>query len=696
MRATPASCQADAPAAAAGNIVAYDPASYPDANTAEDLLRRIPGAQAILDATAQVQQERGFGSGGAQILLGGRRFPGKSNDIATTLRRISADSVARVEMISGAAPGISVQGQGLLVNLVLREGAAVGGSGSWELNYRFNDEGWGGVDGLASYSRTVGGWNLGVGLERNLWSPPNYSLGKWTVRTRSETYLYPDGAVQEARPQDWDRTHDKWIVTGNAEYAFKSGDLLTFNGLFQTYKYAEYDVTRLTRYDRTGAETLRATERHERVNTGGGVFEASGEYAAGLGPGDLLGLVIVRRQWNPVVDLRTRDEPTRFVEISRSESDVKTGEDIARVSYTMPVGGPTLELGAEGARNTLRQHLDVFFDFNGDGRLEPAQVPIEDPEVKELRGELFSTLKWRSTDRLLIDASLKYELSRLSTNYPLQPSRSLGFIKPRLEVRYRLDPRTQARLLAERTVSQLDFNNFVPSYNVVDDRVEAGNPALEPEKTWTYTAGVEHRLADDGGLVDLRAFYSDITDAIDKAPLRDGRGFLVSAAGNIGAARLYGLEAKGSVRLGFLGLPSAQLNLRGLRQWSQVEDPFNGTRRRLASDRSYAYDIGFRHDLPSWRASYGFTYRDTGRRQIQTDLLVTQYYTADPTLEAFVERAVWGDITLRLELENLTHSPERRTRELYAENRMDGALRRVDVYEERRDVRAALRLRGRF
>ena len=34
---------------------------------------------------------------------------------------------------------------------------------------------------------------------------------------------------------------------------------------------------------------------------------------------------------------------------------------------------------------------------------------------------------------LSLDAGLTYEYSRLSTNYPLQPEKTLGFLKPRLE-----------------------------------------------------------------------------------------------------------------------------------------------------------------------------------------------------------------------------------------------------------------------
>ena len=695
--AAPALAQEATAPPAQANTVVYDPATFPDASNAEDLIRRIPGAQAILDTNSQGQQERGFGSGGAQILLNGRRFPGKSNEITATLRRIPASNVLRVELISGATAGISVQSQGILVNMVLREGASVGGSGSWELNGRFNNEGWADVDGLISYSRAFGALTLGGGIERNLWSPPSVGQGRYTDRTRAEVYYYPGGAIQEVRPQDWSRRHDKWIFTGNADYEFANGANANINGLYETRKVTEIDVTNLIRYARSGAETLRALEYHERENPGVDIYELSGEFTSGFGPGDFTGLFIFRRQSNPTLDFRTRDEPTRSVEVSRSASMVDTGEDIARLSYAFQLpGGQTLELGAEGARNTLTQDLDVFFDFNNDGRLEPARIPIADPEVKELRGELFSNFKWQATTKLSVDASLNYEYSKLTTNYPLQPERKLGFLKPRLDLRYRYSPRTQLRVLVERTVSQLDFNNFVPSYNVTDDRVESGNPGLEPEKIWNYELGFEHRLANDGGLIDVKAFYDDITDAIDKVPLRDDRGILVSASGNIPSATLYGVEARVSLRLGFVGLPSAQVNLRGLRQWSDINDPFNGVARNLATDRGYAYDIGFRHDVRSWRASYGFNYRSVGLAAISTDLLVTQYFSIDPTLEVFAERALWGSITARLELQNLTRSPERRWRELYAVNRTDGALRRVDFFEERRDIRGALRIRGRF
>lgn len=685
-----------APEAAAGTVV-YNPTSYPDANTAEDILRRIPGLQTILDPNAQGRtQERGFGSAGAQVLLNGRRFPGKANEISANLRRIPASNVLRVELISGAAEGISVQNQGLLVNLVLREGAGVGGSGNWELNGRFNDEGRFNVDGLISYSRAFGALTVGGGIERNVWSPTVQGPVRWTDRFRNEVYYYPNGTIQELRPQTWVRSYSRWTFTGNSDYEFANGATVTLNGLYETPRFLETDETPLIRYSPAGVETLRALEYHERENPGSDIFEVSGEYNTGFGPGDFAGLFIVRRDTTPTLDFRTRNEPARDVEVSRSDSLVKTGEDIVRGSYTVPVGAVTLLLGAEGARNTLNQHLDVFFDFNNDGRLEPATIPIADPEVKELRGELFSNVKWQATPRLSVDASLNYEYSRLTTNYPFQPKRTLGFLKPRLDVRYRPSPRTQFRALVERTVSQLNFANFVPSYNLTDDRVESGNPALEPSKTWGYELGFERRLANDGGLIDIRAFYDDITDAIDKVPLLDSRGVLVSASGNIPSARSYGLEARVSLRLGFAGLPGAQLSLRGLRQWTRIQDPFTGLPRRMSADSAYIVDVGFRHDLPRRRMSYGFTYNEPGLQYFTSDLLVSTRTSFEPRLEAFVERALWGNVTLRLELENLTHVHWVAWRTRYLVNAIDGRVRRVDLADDLRDRRGTLRIRGRF
>ncbi|MGE0189595.1 MAG: TonB-dependent receptor plug domain-containing protein [Steroidobacteraceae bacterium] len=680
------------------NVVTYDQEFFArySLNTAEDLLRRIPGVSSVLDGSSN-QQDRGFGSGGSQILIGGRRFPGKSNEITTTLRRIAAANVERVELIRGSSSEVDVQSTGVVVNLIMRPGASLSGLGSWEINGRFNDAGWFGLDGLFSYSKTNGPLTYLIGIERNLWSPSNLELYRWTNRTRAEAYYYPTGQLQELRPQKWDRDHDKWIYTGSVVYDLANGDRANLNLLYQTLNRTERSETPLIRYDINGNETLRADEVSVRDVDTKKTLEIGGEYTSNIGPGGLLALFIVRRDNAPQLDYRNRSEPTIYREVSRSFSRITESEDILRVSYTLPLGkNQSLELGGEVANNKLEQELQAYLDLTNDGTLEQIVIPTANPQVQEARGEVFANHKWTITDKLSLDSSLNYEFSKLTTNYPLQPTRNLSFVKPRLDARYKVSSSDQMRLLLERTVSQLDFANFVPSYNAVDDRIVAGNPALEPEKIWTAELGYERQLAQDGGVLEAAIFYSDITDAIDYVPLLDADGFLTSASGNIDKASSYGIEIKASVRLGFIGLRDAVLSMGALRRWSDITDPFTQQTRTIGQDQIYNYDIGFRHDITQLGTSYGFNYENKGRESIDSNLLVTQYLAIKPTLTAFIERKLSANLTLRFEAENLTGSPEIQRRIQYQVNAIDGVVRRLDYSREERDRRAALRLRGRF
>jgi hypothetical protein len=119
-------------------------------------------------------------------------------------------------------------------------------------------------------------------------------------------------------------------------------------------------------------------------------------------------------------------------------------------------------------------------------------------------------------------------------------------------------------------------------------------------------------------------------------------------------------------------------------------------RYRHRRDRTYNFDLGFRHDVTRLKTAYGFNYKNYGEDSITSDLLVTEYFTLEPTLEAFVERQIFGGMTLRLEAQNLTGSIERRSRTLYTVNSIDGAARRFDVFREVRDIRANIHLHGRF
>jgi len=111
-----------------------------------DMLQRVPGVQAIIDSSDESgsgtnsggKSERGFGSGGDQILINNKRLSGKANSIKDTLERISAAQVERVEIIRGASSDLDVQSQGLVVNIIMEEGASTSNT-FWKVGGRYSD-----------------------------------------------------------------------------------------------------------------------------------------------------------------------------------------------------------------------------------------------------------------------------------------------------------------------------------------------------------------------------------------------------------------------------------------------------------------------------------------------------------------------------------------------------------------------------
>lgn len=674
----------------AGFFASYNPSN------AEDMIRLVPGGAATLDATLSIQTQRGFGSAGTSVLINGRRFPGKSNEVATNLRRIAPASVERIELISGAAEGISTQSSGNLINVVLREGAESVAAGNYELNGRFNDQGRREADGLLAYSTSRNGWTYKASAQRDVWSPPEMGPNRWSDRHRDEVYSYPSGGVQELRPQDLTRDHDKRTYTAGVQFDARSGSRLELNGFYRTLSISEISDIDFTRYLPSGTAGTRGTERQQNRQQGPAVTEVSAEFQGALGRGNLDLLGIYHRENTPAQQLRDQVIGGALLEISRSLSSLRTGEDIVRATWTRGLGARrSLEVGGEVARNTLEQHLAVQFDLNSDGRVEPVAIPTALAQVRESRGEAFATLRLTTGGRTSFEGGLTYERSSITTNYSFYPERTLGYWKPRLDLRVRGWRSGQFRFLAQRTISQLDFNNFVPKFNIVDSRIDAGNPGLLPERTWAYELGYQERFAGDRGLVELRAYYNDIEGRIEKVPLRDAFG-LYSASGNLPLAYSRGAELKASLRLDAVQLRNALLTVRYNWQQSSTVDPFGGARRRISSDRGNTYDVGLRQDWVRAGASAGFTYKNAGGVVTNSDLLVSSRLEIRPVLEVFAEKKLGASLVLRLEAQNVGGAREIQTRTLYAVNAIDGRAGRFDRFDEYRDTRIAVRLRGQF
>jgi len=105
----------------ASQVTAYPPEFFAalQPTSAYDMLAVLPG-YVFTESDSDV---RGFAGAVGNVLIDGSRPAGKQESLESILRRIPATAVERIEVIRAGAPGIDMQGQTVLANVVRRREA---------------------------------------------------------------------------------------------------------------------------------------------------------------------------------------------------------------------------------------------------------------------------------------------------------------------------------------------------------------------------------------------------------------------------------------------------------------------------------------------------------------------------------------------------------------------------------------------
>ena len=643
--------------------------------TLSDMIRNIPGGESILRRGGGQggNNNRGFGASDAQVLIDGRRMSGKINNMSTALARIQAAQVERIELIRGNAEGLDIRNEGIIYNVILQEGASDSSSG-------FLDLGVTEIDGmstepavLASYNATGGALEFGVSYQ-------------YETRPRlnkvSEDILNPDRTPREFRSLFSANTQANHIVTGNVGYEFQNGAVLQLNGLYSDNERVEDRLEDQFFIGSRGVRIANSIEEGEfsylnqEVEIGGDLeFDV-----ANLGR--LKTMFVVNRRENDDEIFQDIIANSIASRLFSSVADYDEGETVVRSAMTSVMGRHTLEYGVEAAFNTL----DRTFAFNSD--------PLQNAIVEEDRYEVFVTHSMQLTDKISLQSALTQEYSKIFQDRAGQTNvRSFRYLKPRVELRYDLTPTDQFRLLAERTVSQLNLNEFVASRNVDDDLINFGNPDLEPESVSSYSLGYERRFANDGGSIELKALYEDISEHIDKILI----GTDDSGVGNIGSAWRKNIEVNLNTRFGFIGFPTAVLTLSYTYEDSETTDPFTGEKRKLRFTTPDYFQVNFRHDVEGTNIAYGFNaHRRSGRLRQDVSLFeVTDFEIHLGT--AFVEYNVTPNVKVRFAGAHFLNEDGRIfDKTFYEGNIADGVVRRIDVQDWTIDPDYVLSLQATF
>ncbi|MEX2469997.1 MAG: TonB-dependent receptor plug domain-containing protein [Pseudohongiellaceae bacterium] len=658
--------------------------------SANDMLNSIPGVSLALRGGGG---GRGLGSGAGEVLINGQRMAGKNNGGRTQLQRIAADQVDYIEIIRGTSEDLNVRGGGQIVNVVLLDSPSRSSS-NLELRADRSRDGTMDPGGQFSYSGQSGdlSYLFSAGLD------PNYR------ESRGREFSYtPLGELQETRFETEVRDETKLETSASVGYLFENS-ALQLNALYETKGDAPTTLNREIN-DLILGGTARQFEDRTSMRD---LWEVGGDYEYRFDNGSTYRLLFIAN------DRDSEFERNRFDVVDGDNEKnlflLNQGRDrerIVRTSYNFELDGTQgMELGIEGAQTIRDSNLRLGLAGGGAtspefGGLVPQQVSNATSTVEEIRYEPFAVHNWQINDRMSLESTLVMETSTIEQSGDVNNSRDFEFLKPQIDYRFDITNSLQLRAGVRKDVNQLRFSDFSTSVDGGDEdqNTRAGNPEIRQEQSWRYELNLEVRLPEDLGVVNSQLWYRDLEDVIGRVDVSPSEDDLQSARGNIGDGKRYGLNLDLSTRLAMLGLPNALLTTGVRLRDSEVTDPFLGIKRREEGNGRWSTNIGFRHDMTDLGLTYGINYNNDsngGSGRTEIDIVDTETRVEQPYMSAFIEKKAFGNVTFRLESNNLTEKEFCRVRTRFTGPTAGGIVKEIEDYCNGSGMELAFKVRTTF
>ncbi|MDZ4375323.1 MAG: TonB-dependent receptor, partial [Phenylobacterium sp.] len=612
------------------------------------------------------------------VLIDGQPPVSKNDALDEILKRIPAGAIERIELIRGGAPGIDMEGRSVLANVVRKQTAGFRAAIMPGLYQIYDGRQLPGVRVEAQW-QGPGGRSAEFGQVYG--TGPNDEFGDGR-RVRYNA----DGSVRLRSKVEADSYGLRAWTTGAYETPLFGGRA-RINGAFMLTP-AEVEI-----YDRYQGAAGLEYEKNEidRLQA-----ELGGRFNRNLT--ERLSLEAVGfHQWNNQKTEVFFQAPglTRDFLLDR-----KTTEAVGRLQFRYRASPTlTLEAGGEGALNNLDSVTRLAVNDR------PVTVPAADVQVEERRSEVFLRGSWRPTSTLTLEAGVRQESSRVTSEGDVTLSKTLTFTKPRASLTWAADKASQVRLRVEREVGQLNFDDFVASPNVASTgTVVAGNPDLTPQQAWVFEFAYERRFWGAGAAV-LTVRHFEVDDTVDRGPARDAAGTIIrdpltgqpaaDRPDNIGPSTKDEVQASLTLPLERLGVKAAQLRGQVTRRWTKVDDPLLGGTREVSALHPVDWEVHFSQDLPQWNSTWGVDVFG-GFRERYFRLAEIETRKFSPFVTVYGEYKPRPDWIIRLEAMGVTSRNVRRIREVYRGPRNAFPLDYTDVRSLEWDGSLYLRVRKTF
>jgi outer membrane receptor protein involved in Fe transport len=718
-----------------------------------DQLRRVPGVAFTSDiGESDSPQLRGLGQGYTQVLVNGRPLPGAGNDRTVFVDRIPAEIVDRIEIIRSPSADIDSQGVGGTINIILKDGASLPPGVIARVGATYNVEA-GNTRGNASAS-----WSGRNEAEDVFWSLTFDAQERYNNKDVVQEVFEEDSvgfedevasggigrglvkfddpesssAVERVEDQDSRDTRDL-SFNGDVTWNISERSSLRLDAFFVSTDRKEHEDTLIFEGDGSvgGLELddpeFEFQDAHFKQDSGGiaGVFEHQ------VGDASKLELSASFSKFtDDSVEETFEEEEDNLVERESIQTDdtewtygISFTSELAGFANSMGIDGAELKFGLSGKTK------DRDFRLTTDEDLDDDDYETNDGffDYEERRLDAYARMKFVFNPAVTLEAGLRAESTdteqdfrtdfleggELDESVSGSADGSEFMLNPSAHLQWKLTDNDQLRFSVAKTVRRPSIEQLIPAYSVEspgDEDVTIGNPDLDFETALGFDVGYERRFGRNG-VFGINFFYRDIEDLIGLVRT----GVPVSEIGlddedfpgglytyeNIGEAKTHGFEFDLSTPLSFIGLDETGVFANYTRLWSDRDNPDgSGDKIMIDFQPKYVYNVGITQNIPSWDASFGFSYQKQGESRFVTyGEIESQLY--DGNLEFFAEKRIGKRAVLRLTGNNLLNAASKQAEagfdgdngEEILENQADYNVDAFEVEREKSSPRWTLTLR---
>ena len=638
-------------------------------SNALEIVQRVPGFTLELGS----QEVRGFAQAAGNVVINGSRPSSKSDTLETILARIPASRVARVELGPGDLFGAEFSGKAQVLNLVLTSEGGLAGTLNATVRRDFSGQVTPEGNVSALYRRGRSSFNASAGFNNahfpeegsdSLTALPSGTLVESRIKYNdtSDREAYLSGSWEHVGGDNRTAHANFRIADGRFELD-QSNDVFPVSGpirddrLSQDYRRRDYEL---------GADVTRPL-------LGGGL--------------KLMGLATRRHRRN--ADSSLNRVQSAVIGGFAQDTESRRNETVLRLVWSRQnLRGWNVETGAEGVLNSLDSDVNLYA-LDAGGVRTRIDLPVDQAKVTEWRGEAFVNAGRALSPTLRMDLGLTFEASRLTVRGDTEAERVLKFLKPKAVFDWKPSGKWHAQLSLARTVAQLNFEDFISSAELANDRVDAGNADLVPQRAWEALLTVERQVLGDG-LAKVEAGYHRISLLQDRVPTPEG----FDAPGNIGTGTRSFVRASLDVPLAGFGIKGGRLTVNGTLQDTSVEDPYTHRKRRFSGFSTYNFDSSFRQDLG--RYAWGFNiYTNPGQSYFRRNEIDTPN-GQEPFVTAFAEYRPTQRTTVTLGLDNLLEVKGKRFRTFFTPDRSNPNPSLFELRERSQHLTAWVRLKQNF